>query len=107
MSLKNEFDALVNAMTIDDMPNEDLKTVADICGPSVAISLIKNFEGINIYIPKRGVFLRIAERFIIDKFDGTNAKTLALACKLSQRAVYTIVEYEDKKRKSKRVKTVQ
>ncbi len=106
-NLKAEFDVLVNSMTVDDMPNEDLRVMAEVCGPRVAISLMKNMEGVNIYIPKRDSFLRVAERFIIDKFNGKNAKSLALACKISQRKVYEIVEKEDKIRKSRAKNMVQ
>ena len=101
-TLRQEFDAAIENMTTDDMPSEDFKSIAEFCGLNVAVSLMKNMPGLNIYVPKpQNAFTCVVKRFVIDKFDGSNAKTLAMVCRVSQRHVYSIVETEDKKRKSK------
>ena len=82
-------------LDIDDMPNEDLKLVAELCGVDVARSLIENLEGVTIYIPKYS-YRHLIKQYIHKHFDGTNAKKLALELKISERMVYKLLK-ESKK----------
>jgi hypothetical protein len=107
MDIRAEFDALIEAMSLDDMPSGDMKFVAEQCGVRIAISLLKNISGNWIYIPKRDAFKKIVDKIVIDKFNGSNAKNLAVACRISERHVYDIIEKEDARRKGIRPKIKQ
>lgn len=100
MSLKTEFDELIEGMSIDDMPNGDMKLVAQECGVKVAIALLKKMNGTGIYIPKMDAFCKIIKGFVLKNFNSSNAKELAITCNISQRKVYEIIEEEDERRKS-------
>ena len=99
-NLKAEFETAVAGMTAAEMPNNDLADVSASCGNDVAVALVKQCAGMNIIVPKRATY-KVAERFIVDRFNGSNAKALARACNVSLRHVYEIVEHEDARRKNK------
>lgn len=102
-NLKTEFEAAVDGMTAEQMPNEDLVDIAKLCGNNIAVALIKNCAGMYITVPKAAT-RKVSTRFIIDKFDGSNAKKLAFVAGVSLRNVYEIVEAEDQRRKTKNTK---
>jgi len=105
-NLESKFKSEVAEMSLDDLPNEDLKDLAHVCGIHTAIKLLQDLNGIHIYIPKDG-FKKVIERFIIKNFDGSNAKKLALACNISEVHVYEIVRKEDAKKNVKRAASMQ
>jgi Mor family transcriptional regulator len=100
-SLKTEFETAIDGATKADMPNLELAIVAEDCGNPVAVSLIKNCAGMQITIPKSAT-RKIAIRFILNKFDGSNAMQLARATGISPRNVYEIIEKEDSARQKRR-----
>jgi Mor family transcriptional regulator len=79
---------LLENITIDDMPNQDMKLVAELCGIDVAVKLLQELGGVGIMIPKFG-FRKVIQKYICDNFDGTNAKRLALELGVSLRFIYT------------------
>jgi Mor family transcriptional regulator len=105
-TLADKFKDAVKEMSCDDLPNEDLKDLANVCGIDMAIKLLQGLNGIHIYIPKDG-FRKVVERFVIQNFDGTNAKKIALACDISEVHVYEIVRKEDAKKSENRAKNMQ
>lgn len=80
----------LNNITDEDMPNNDLRLVAESCGIEIAIRLLEELPGISIFIPKSG-FKRIVEGKIREGYNGTNAKELALMYGVSERHIYNIV----------------
>jgi hypothetical protein len=102
-NLKTEFETAVDGMTPEHMPNDDLAYVAESCGNGVAVALVKRCAGMMIAVPKSAT-RKVAEVFIIDKFDGSNAKQLARATGFSLRHVYEVVQAEDERRKNKNTK---
>jgi Mor family transcriptional regulator len=92
-------------MSIEDMPNEDMRDVAELCGIEVAVSLIKHFQGSKISVPRNRAYLKLAEKFIIANYDGDNAKRLSQVCCCSLDYVYKCIKKEDSRRlKSRGVK---
>lgn len=80
-----------NAMlTIDEMPNEDLRLVARKCGVEVANQLIIHLQGVSIHVPRRAL-KKATEKYIRENYDGHNVKELALACGFSVRHVYGVL----------------
>lgn len=83
----------IKNFTIDDMPNEDLKLVAELCGVNIAVELMKNLSGMPIYIPARP-FIKAKKRYITEKFDGTtqSIKQLSKECEVTTAHVYDVLK---------------
>jgi hypothetical protein len=96
--LRSEFESMIDAMTADDMPNEDTAEIAGICGTEVAIALLRNVPGMIARIPKRNTFHKIVKRFVLKHFDGSNAKKLASVCGCSLPFIYRIIGDENLRR---------
>ena len=76
---------------IEDLPNKDLQIVAELCGLDVALSLIENLDGVNIYIPKFS-FRRMIKCYVQRHYNGHNAKQLALELGITDRMVYKLLK---------------
>ena len=77
----------------EDMPNDDLKFIAESAGIKSALALIFCTPGLTVTIPKNS-FKEVKERYIMSKYDGTkySINLLAVDCGLSQRYIYKIIE---------------
>lgn len=77
----------------EDMPNDDLKFIAESAGIKSALALIFCTPGLTLTIPKNS-FKEVKERYIMSKYDGTkySINRLAVDCGLSQRYIYKIIE---------------
>ncbi len=84
-------------INIEDMPNNDMKLVAESCGIEVAVMLLQYLSGIQLNIPKFG-FKKIIDRYILENYDGHNAQDLAMKLDVSQRYVYKILKGNNKKK---------
>jgi Mor family transcriptional regulator len=80
-------------ITLEDMPNNDLKLVAEHCGIAVAITLIENMGGLSIYIPGETFsFRKPMKRYIAKTWDGKNTKELARELGVSLKMIYKILQ---------------
>jgi hypothetical protein len=88
-----EHKAWMDAMTIDDLPNDDLKFIAEHMGINTALMLIVLLPGLTVTIPKNA-FKLVKERYIMHNYDGTkySINKLALDCETTQRQIYKIVK---------------
>lgn len=86
----------------EDMPNDDLKFIAENAGIKSAIALVFCTPGLTVNIPKNP-FKEVKERYIIDQYDGTKytINRLAVECNLSQRYIYKILKRNLEKKKKK------
>lgn len=77
----------------DDMPNDDLKIIAESAGIRSALALIFCTPGLTVSIPTKA-FSEVKKRYIISQYDGTKytLNRLALECNFSQRYVYKILK---------------
>ena len=77
----------------EDMPNDDLKFIAESAGIKSALALIFCTPGLTVTIPKNS-FKEVKERYIMSKYDGTkySINRLAVDCGLSQRYIYKLIE---------------
>nr|DAU52998.1 MAG TPA: Middle operon regulator, TRANSCRIPTION.2A [Caudoviricetes sp.] len=77
----------------EDMPNDDLKFIAENAGIKPALALIFCTPGLTVNIPKNA-FKTVKERYIVKKYDGTkySLNRLAIDCELSQRYIYKIIK---------------
>ena len=80
-------------ITIDDMPNDDLKLFAEKVGIEKAVQTILELPGIGFVIPKKP-FRAAKERYIMDNYDGSKycLNRLALECDFTSKQVYKIIQ---------------
>lgn len=93
-----EYEKWMDNVTPNDMPNEDLKYVAEKAGLKQALLLIFLLPGLTLNIPKNAL-KKLKERHIINEYDGTRytLNRLAVECDLSQRYVYKLINKHLKK----------
>lgn len=76
---------------VQDLP-KDLQLVAQECGIDVALKLVQQLGGVQLYICKMDALLFNAKRrYVFDKFSGANHTELALATGMTERWVYDIL----------------
>jgi len=85
-------------LTIADMPNDDMKLVAEQCGMEVAIILLEKLNGIIIYIPKIAADKRFIKKYVNENYDGRNAKNLAVEIGVSEQYIYKLLAGDNGKK---------
>ncbi len=87
----------IKNITEEDMPNEDMKIIAGLCGVDVAMELIDKAPGLLIRIPNNS-FKHLKDAYILKNYDGTRGSVLKLAveCEVSDSYIYNTL----KKRKN-------
>lgn len=95
-----EFQEWMKNITADDMPNDDLKYIAENAGIRSALILILLLPGLTINIPKYAL-RKLKEKYIMKEFDGSKftLNRLAIECGLSQRYVYNMIKKRLKQKK--------
>jgi Mor family transcriptional regulator len=88
---------LLDEFTPADLPNEDMKLLASVMGFAQTVFLMKEFAGMQFFIPKRWMN-KILGRLVKRDFNGSNAKILARKFNISERQVYNL--YKEKEEKS-------
>ena len=68
-------------ITLDDMPNQYFRDIAELCGMDVACKILSKFQGNLIQVPTRG-FKQLQERIILDGYDNSAQSIKVLARKL-------------------------
>jgi len=76
-------------ITIDDMPNNDMRLVAEVVSVDFALALLQHLGGMQLNIPKHGL-KKIRDRVIREQYDGSNAKRLALRFNVTERYVQQV-----------------
>ena len=82
-----------NYVKLEDIQNDDLKTIAEEAGLDISLKIIMALRGLTIYIPLKP-FKKSIERYILAKYDGTkySINKLAMECEMSQRQVTKIIK---------------
>ncbi|MFI3301170.1 MAG: hypothetical protein R3Y28_07100 [Candidatus Gastranaerophilales bacterium] len=94
--MQNEYDKpWLKDIEKDDLPNEDLKIVAELIGISVAIKMMCELPGINISVPKNAT-LKARNKYIKKHYDGTKKSRYHLAkiCDVSESYIYKKSKYK-------------
>lgn len=80
-------------LTEEDMPNEELKVIASLCGVETAIALMKNIPGVMVCIPSKSL-IKLRNKYICKKYDGKKKSIIELSRELglSERAIYDILK---------------
>ena len=95
-----EFPPWTKLITIDDLPNDELKYLADIIGfPKVLEILMTVEQNMMVYIPKNP-FRETKEKYILEHYDGTKYTMLKLAkeCNITERHIYNLLRKKLKKK---------
>lgn len=80
-------------VTIDDLPTEDIKLIAEIAGLDAALKLSIQFGGDTIYFPKKETLTRSRRNSVIKKqFNGKNKQALFKKFNLTKRHIRTIIK---------------
>ena len=81
----------IDKITSENLPNEDLKTIAFLLGLDAAVKLMCELPGVNLSIPKNAT-LPAKILYIMEKYDGTKKSRLKLSkeCGLSEGYIYRI-----------------
>ena len=97
-----EYKPWMDFITPDDMPNDDLKFLAETAGIKSVLALIFSSPGLTVSIPKTA-FKEVKEKYILSKYDGRKytINKMAVECDLSQRHVYKIIKEHLDKQKHK------
>lgn len=79
-------------VTIEDIPDGNMRLVADLCGLDVAVSLMKNLKGLTIAVPSNG-FSEIEKKIILQEYQGDtkSLKQLALRLDLNEQTIRAIL----------------
>jgi Mor family transcriptional regulator len=77
-------------ITIDDMPNEAIRLVAETCGLPLAVELLRTCGGARLEVPRFG-FKKLIDRKIVKEFDGGNTRRLSSKFGVSKSYVYNIL----------------
>lgn len=73
-------------LTLDDFPEGILREIAEQISPAVAVEIWEKFGGTQMYIPLGSERKNVL--YVLDHYNGHNAKALARALRISERTVY-------------------
>lgn len=79
----------------EDMPNDDLKFIAEVCGIETAIALLKNVPGTNIYIPSSGYSFLMEQKIKNEFNNGISPNRLAVEYGTSVQKIREILKRKD------------
>lgn len=94
--------AWLDDITEYEMPNEEMRIIASLCGIKTAVKLMKNLPGVMIYIPSKA-FKNLRNKYIFKNYDGTK-RSLVNLCRmfsLTQQQIYSIIKNEIQKSRQK------
>ena len=78
---------LTAKLKAQDMPTEDLRLIAEMCGVEAAITLILTYSGMSIYVPKRAArALKIV--YLRKAYTGANLRPLCRELDISQSTAF-------------------
>lgn len=80
-------------VTIEDMPNQDMVDIAEVCGIEAAVKLLSRFGGLRINIPANGLH-KIDKKIILNEYDGyaQTIKRLTAKLGLTEKTVRTVLQ---------------
>jgi Mor family transcriptional regulator len=75
----------IKYITIDNLPNEDMKIIASVIGLEATIKIMSEFSGVTFAVPKKAM-LAAKIKYIKEVYDGskTSRSLLAKQCDMSE-----------------------
>lgn len=100
-SMTPRIEEIFDNLRMDDLADK-YKEVADIVGFENYMKLVEHFAGDSVYIPKKyELYRHEMYKAILDEYDGTNIKRLAVAYGISEKTIYNILRGHLLKKKKK------
>ncbi|MBI5646668.1 MAG: hypothetical protein HY962_07025 [Ignavibacteriae bacterium] len=81
---------ILRNVRIEDLPDGDVRRIAERCGLEVALSLVEGYSGLTIYIP-RNTLHGFVRRYVRENHRRLSPKELALALNVTVSHVYSIL----------------
>lgn len=93
MELETATKPWVQNITSEDMPNEDLRFIAEKAGLNAALALVLYTPGLIVSIPKNAL-KQVKDKYILNsyKWSKYSLNELAVECGVSQRYIYKLLE---------------
>lgn len=79
-------------LTPENIPNVELRLVAEYCGLKVVAELLQYMPGVVIYVPNRDIAV-LRDKYIRQKYNGTKASMIELSNELgiSEKTISSIL----------------
>jgi len=81
----------LDIIKIEDIASERIRLIAEVCGLSDAIVLIKKLPGIDIYVPSSG-HKKLILKYIKDHYNGKNISMLSVRLGMQRSAIEKLVK---------------
>lgn len=93
----------LDEITEYEMPNEEMRIIASLCGVKTAVKLMKNLPGVMIYVPSKS-FKNLRNRYICKNYNGTKQSLFDLCrmFRLTQQQIYSIIKKEIQKKNNRK-----
>lgn len=79
-------DQIIDEISVDDLPNKDLRELAEIIGIEPTVRMMCHWAGLQVWVPMSGL-RTVQQRYVQRYFDGTNAGQLARRLGVTQRTI--------------------
>lgn len=95
--MKHFIDKISSEITIEDFKSDNMRLVAERCGPEVAISLLKEISGIQIYInefsSEEGILKKYFERRLPELSSNPNfVKIIAIETRVNEKRARKLIQ---------------
>lgn len=81
-------------ITLEDMPNDEMRDVYEHFGKDVAVGIMKIFQGQQITFPLNWIF-KLKRRLILENPDHLDIKGMIRTYKVSKHFVYSVLRNRD------------
>jgi len=89
MDTTGSSESWLDELTVETMPNDDLREIAELIGLDAAKKLLYYFRGCTIIVPRIGVRNALPD-LVRKHYNGFNARDLALKFGVSERTIYRL-----------------
>ena len=91
--METEIKPWIQNITAEDMPNEDLRFIAEKAGLNAALALLFYAPGLIVSIPKNG-FRLLKDKYILKNYrwNKYSLNELAVKCDVTPRYIYKLVK---------------
>ena len=93
MGLETQTKPWMQNITPEDMPNDDLRFIAEKAGLNAALALILYTPGLIVPIPKNA-FKQLKDKYILNnyKWNKYSMNELSVECEVTPRYIYKLLE---------------
>lgn len=82
---------LYENVTLEDMPTDDMREIAEICGVDNTVEIMRIFAGLTINVPAN-FSKKLVDKYIKKNYNGSNMKKICRVCGVSSRYVFKLTK---------------